>query len=281
MKTAEGFNYVLYTESTGEKAKVGDYITMEMVYRNSKDSVLYDSRINKSPIRFRLEKIPFKGSFEDGLTYLAENDSATFFVPADSMYNYMYKKRSGVVIAQKETGLIPGTLLRFDIKLLNIQGDTEAEQEMLIELSEREKTDRKKFEDYIKGHNITVAPDPAGFYLVMKEKGKGLSVDSGRIVTLEYEGRFLNDSVFDGTDLVGRPYKFISGAGHVIPGWELALKNMHVGDKFTLLVPPKLAFGEEGVRDPKSGLYKIPPYTSLVFDISILSVEDAPAVSGK
>src|SRR5450432_508135 len=93
MKTDSGFKYILYTESNGPKARIGNYITMTMVYKNNNDSVLFDSRSNGKPIRFRLEKIPFKGSFEDGLTYLSTNDSATFYVPADSLYNFLYKLR--------------------------------------------------------------------------------------------------------------------------------------------------------------------------------------------
>jgi FKBP-type peptidyl-prolyl cis-trans isomerase FkpA len=282
MKTADGFKYILYTESNGPKAQIGNYITMVMVYKNSKDSILFDSRIsNKTPIRFRLEKIPFRGSFEDGLTYMSKNDSATFFVPADSLYNYLYKSRGTEIIPQQQTEFIPGTYVTFDIKVLNIQNGTEAEQEMMMDLSKKEKVEKKEFADYLSRKNISVAPDPAGFYLVIHEKGSGEPVDSGKIVTIEYEGRFLNDSIYDGTKQAGHPYKFISGANHVIPGWEMAMKKLHAGDKFSILLPSSLAFGEEGIRNPKNGNYIVPPYTPLVFDIHILSVEDAPSVSGR
>jgi FKBP-type peptidyl-prolyl cis-trans isomerase FkpA len=281
MKTANGFDYILYTESHGAKAKVGDYITLNMVYRNDKDSVLFDSRINKTPIRFRLEKIPFKGSFEDGITNLSINDSATFFVPSDSMYNYMIKSRGVDMPPQAQTGFLPKTFLRFDIKLLNIQNDVQAEEEMMMDLSNKEKSDKKALDEYIRRKNISAAQDPSGYYLIMIENGKGAAIDSGKVVTIDYEGRFLNDSVFDGTKIAGHPYKFVSGANHVIPAWEMAMKKMHVGDKFTIVVPSRLAYGEEGIRNPKTGNYIVPPFKSLVFDIQILDVEELPAVSSK
>jgi FKBP-type peptidyl-prolyl cis-trans isomerase FkpA len=281
MKTTNGFDYILYTESKGAKAKLGDYITLSMVYKNSEDSVLFDSRVQHSPIRFRLEKIPFKGSFEDGITNLSINDSATFFVPSDSMYNYMIKSRNENMPPQDHTGFLPKTFLRFDIKLLNIQNDVQAEEEMMMELSKKEKSDKKALEEYIRRKNITVNQDPSGYYLIMIENGKGEKLDSGKIVTIDYEGRFLNDSVFDGTKIAGHPYKFVSGANHVIPAWEMAMKKMRVGDKFIIVVPARLGYGEEGIQNPNTGKYIVPPFTSLVFDIQILGVEDMPAVSNR
>jgi FKBP-type peptidyl-prolyl cis-trans isomerase len=281
MKTDSGFKYILFTESKGPKVQIGDYVTMIMVYKNSKDSILFDSRKNGMPIRFKLEKIPFPGSYEEGLTYLSENDSARFFVPADSLYNYLYKSRSANTIAQENTGFTKGTFLQFDIKVLKLQTDVQAEEEMLMLIREKEKQERVAIMNYVNLKKIDVAPDSSGYYLFIQKMGKGNSVDSGRVVTIEYEGRFLNDSVFDGTKMSGRPYRFISGAHQVIRGWEMAMKTLHGGDKFTLVLPSRLAYGEEGIKDTQTGNYIVPPLTPLVFDIEILSVEDMLPVSRK
>jgi FKBP-type peptidyl-prolyl cis-trans isomerase len=252
-----------------------------MTYKNEADSILFDSRKNGNPIRFKLDEIPFKGSFEDGLTNISEGDSAAFFVSADSLYKYLYKSHGAESVPQNATGFKPGTFLRFDIKLLKVQTEVQAEEEMMLQMSQREKQEKKSIEEYIKKKNIEVAPDSSGYYLIVREKGNGSSVDSGKVITVEYEGRFLNDNVFDGTKKAGRPYRFISGARHVIAGWEKALKHLHAGDKITLLVPSHLAYGETGIQDPQTGAFLVPPYTPLVFDMEILSVEDAPPVSGR
>ena len=280
MKTNEGFKYRLYTNQQGPKTELGNYVTVEMVYRNSEDSVLFDSRLH-GPIRFRLEKIPFKGSYEDGLTYLSSGDSATFYVPADSMIAYMQNQVESDNAITNLHGIKKGTLLKFDIKLIKIQTETEAEEEILLQLSAKENREKNEIQTYIKKHDFPEKPEADGYYLIIHKEGKGKSVDSGRVVSLQYEGRFLNDSVFDGTGRRGQPYNFISGAHHVIAGWELAMKNMHQGASFTLLVPSSLAYGEAGIRNVQTGTYIVPPFTPLVFDIEIISVEDAPAVSGK
>lgn len=278
MKTDSGFKYILHSDSGGVKPKIGDYVTIKLSYKNDNDSVLFDWSKTGSPIRFQLEKIPFKGSFEDGLTYIGEKDSATFYVPADSLYK-QYFSHTGK--PQSATAFLPGSFLRFNIKLLKVQTPAQAEEEMLLSQIAMEEEERKIINDYIGKNNISVSPDTAGYYLIIKEKGKGERVDSGKVITVEYEGRFLNDSVFDGTKLTGKPYQFISGAQRVIPGWERALKNLNAGDKITLLVPSKLAYGAEGIREEGSVSFLVPPNTPLIFDIDILRVEEMPAVSGR
>ena len=77
-KTASGFTYRVYKNIDGPKPKVGDYVTIHLVNRTADDSILFDSRKAGQPMRFRLERIPFEGSFEEGLTYISPGDSATF-----------------------------------------------------------------------------------------------------------------------------------------------------------------------------------------------------------
>ena len=281
LKTTSGFRYILYTESKNQKVKKGDYVTIEMVYRNDKDSIIYDSRKAKVPLRFELDRIPFLGSFEDGITNLSINDSATFFVPADSLYNYLYNNLSlHEHVPQKETAFTPQSYLKFEIKILNIQSPQDAEVEQEIIQSTEEKNEEKILNKYLYDNGIKEKPDSSGYVLIIKEKGKGETVDSGKVITVQYEGRFLDGKVFDGTKKVGRDYHFLSGAHHVIKGWELAMKNLNAGDKVQLIVPSILAYGKEGIRNSKDGTYIVPPNTPLVFDITILSVEDVPAVSG-
>jgi FKBP-type peptidyl-prolyl cis-trans isomerase len=281
MKTDPGFEYILYTESKGPRIQAGDYVTIEMVYKNDKDSILFDSRQNGKPMRFKLETIPFHGSYEEGLTYLAANDSARFFVPADSLYRYLFRSRTGEAISQEKTGLTPGKFLTFDIKVIKVQTEVEAEEEMQLMISQKLKQEKIDMAGYIQRKNIQAEPDSSGYYLFIRSKGKGPAIDSGKVVIVEYEGRFLNDSVFDGTQKAGKQYRFISGAKQVIPGWERVMKFLHGGDKITLLLPSTLAYGEAGIKNGQTGDYIVPPVTPLVFDIDIISVEEVPAVSRK
>src|SRR5437016_5609074 len=94
-RTESGMKYILYKENSGPKAKAGDFVTVEIIYKTENDSVLFDSRQNRMPMRFQLEKPPFPGSMEEGITYMAAGDSATFFVSADSMVRKVFSKLAG------------------------------------------------------------------------------------------------------------------------------------------------------------------------------------------
>jgi FKBP-type peptidyl-prolyl cis-trans isomerase len=83
-----------------------------------------------------------------------------------------------------------------------------------------------------------------------------------------YTGKFLNGNVFD-TNAGGADLVIIVGGGAYIPGLEEGITYMKEGGKATLLIPSKLAYGT-------SGLYNIPGYTPLLFDIQLVKVIPGP-----
>jgi FKBP-type peptidyl-prolyl cis-trans isomerase len=88
-------------------------------------------------------------------------------------------------------------------------------------------------------------------------------------VTCYYKGQLINGKVFDATE-PGFPANFT--VNQLIPGWTEALELMREGDRWQLVVPANLAYGERGAGDGN-----IPPNQTLVFDLELLSVTPAPA----
>ena len=74
--------------------------------------------------------------------------------------------------------------------------------------------------------------------------GIGAPLQTGKKVFVEYEGRLANGKVFDKSK---KPMKFTLGVGNVIKGWDLGLQGMRVGGQRFLEIPPKFAYGVEGV----------------------------------
>lgn len=68
-------------------------------------------------------------------------------------------------------------------------------------------------------------------------------IEKGKIVAVNYTGKFPNGEVFDSSE--GRdPLKFQVGSGQIIPGFESAIIGKNIGDKVTININPQEAYGE-------------------------------------
>ena len=150
--------------------------------------------------------------------------------------------------------------------LMNLQKATqEAQQAKMI----------AKLEDNLKASEANLAVNAEQEGIVVTESGlqyKVISAGDGAMptatdsVTVHYEGRLFDGTVFDSSIARGEPVTFpVSG---VIPGWTEALQLMPVGSKWQLFIPPNLAYGESGAGG------QIEPNMALVFDVELLAIAE-------
>ena len=96
--------------------------------------------------------------------------------------------------------------------------------------------------------------------------GSGAEAKPGQQVSVHYTGWLTDGKKFDSSVDRGHPFKFMLGAGQVIPGWDKGVAGMKVGGKRKLTIPPQLGYGEHGA----GGV--IPPNATLVFEVELLGV---------
>ncbi len=101
-------------------------------------------------------------------------------------------------------------------------------------------------------------------YQVLHRSESGVSPSAMDQVRVHYTGTLINGDVFDSSVERGQPAEF--GLQQVIPGWTEALQLMEAGDKFRIVLPADLAYGE------MSPSPMIPPYSVLVFEVELLAV---------
>jgi FKBP-type peptidyl-prolyl cis-trans isomerase len=104
--------------------------------------------------------------------------------------------------------------------------------------------------------------------------GTGAEARPGRRVAMHYTGWLYHPDKpsrhgrqFDSSRDRGEPLEFTIGAGEMIAGWDEGIPGMKVGGKRTLIVPPGMAYGRQGMSP------LIPPNATLVFDVELMSVK--------
>ena len=106
----------------------------------------------------------------------------------------------------------------------------------------------------------------AGLKSEARKEGTGPAAKTGDTVSVHYTGTLLSGEQFDSSVDRG-PFDFTLGSGMVIKGWDQGVVGMKKGGKRKLTIPSELGYGERG-----SGA-KIPPNSTLVFEIELLKIK--------
>jgi FKBP-type peptidyl-prolyl cis-trans isomerase len=109
-----------------------------------------------------------------------------------------------------------------------------------------------------------VVTKPDGLMYRIIHNGFGQRPSPQDYATVYYTGKLITGKVFDGTE-EGMPTRF--KVNSLIAGWSEALSLMRVGDKWELVIPSNLAYGETGTPDGA-----VPPNQTLVFEVELMKV---------
>ena len=125
--------------------------------------------------------------------------------------------------------------------------------------------------------NKAVVEQPDGLRYEIVKPGTGAVAKPGQIVSINYTGALVNGQVFDSSTERGQPADLLlqvptaQNPNGIIPGMFEGLQKTGVGGKLKLYIPPSLAYGDEGSQGV------IPPSATLIFEVEIVGVKDAPA----
>ena len=164
--------------------------------------------------------------------------------------------------SDKETALtkeeVQSTLIKFRQEF----------QQKQREIAQRKAQEAAVAEETYLAENATkegVVSLPSGLQYKVITPGDGPSPLKTDKVKVHYKGALIDGTVFDSSNDPGQPASFnVSG---VIKGWTEALLLMQVGSKWELTIPSILGYGTRG----RGG--KIPPNSTLLFELELLSIE--------
>ena len=103
-----------------------------------------------------------------------------------------------------------------------------------------------------------------GILYKVTEQGSGtVSPRLDNVVSVHYRGTLMNGREFDNSYERNCPEAF--RLNQVIEGWQIALQQMHVGDKWVIYIPYTVGYGNRA-----SG--PIPAFSTLIFEVELLGI---------
>ncbi|MFV2039090.1 MAG: FKBP-type peptidyl-prolyl cis-trans isomerase [Acidimicrobiales bacterium] len=223
----------------GPVAASGDFAIMQYVGVSYSTGVEYDASWDRGqPFTFTLGQGQVIQGWDDGIVGMSPNGRRELTIPPDKAYG---EDGSG-------SGAIgPDETLIFMVDLIGVVP------------ADLEKP-------------VVEPPDAPATELVTTDlvEGEGAEIATGSTVSVHYVG--ISQSTGEQFDAswdrgIEQVITFPVGAGQVIPGWDEGLLGMRVGGRREIVIPPDLAYGENG-----AGEGVIAPNETLVFVVDLIAI---------
>ena len=262
-KTENGVEYKIVKASKSPRMpKVGDVMYMNMSYRTEKsDSLLFTSSDLNEDFKMKLSAPSDKGCIEEAFMLLHEGDSAVIKVDAIKFFVKSQGKASIPSFIKK------GDRIVFNVRLKKIVSSLDYANANKDVYQKRIDEENSLINRFLINMNYPLKKTDSGLHILTINKGSGKHPSVGNTVKIDYTAAFIDGSVFDSTLERSEPFSFVIGKKQVILGLEEAVMNMVVGDHCLVIIPFRLAYG-----DQKYGNV-IPPFSTLVFEIELLDAK--------
>ena len=286
-----GLLYTVHKDGGNAKIKEGDFIKIDFIQKNDKDSIL-DATYDHDQARFfPVGKKMYAGDMNDVLTLFGEGDSVTFKINIDTMAFYNKQPRPEQLKDEK--------YLTYTIKIQKVLAKKANEVDSVFQkranefytadlkssMDQKKAAEAGKMKKYAEENNLKLTTTASGLQYVITAPGTGPKPVMGDTAIVDYTGQLTfaktngdKMNVFDTSiqkiakeHMAPNPMKQFApvpiplGEG-IAKGFVEALQLIAKGGKITVIMPSKLGYGEQGGGP-------IPPYAPLVFDIEIKDIK--------
>ncbi|MEM7334287.1 MAG: FKBP-type peptidyl-prolyl cis-trans isomerase [Chloroflexota bacterium] len=243
--TESGLQFEELEAGDGDTPQPGDIVAVHYT-GTLEDGTEFDSSLTRGePIEFPLGQGSVIPGWDEGIGMMQVGDKARLTIPPGLAYG---EAGAGNVIP-------PNATLIFEVELVSIVPPPPTATPLPPPTS----VDDGEFEEADSGLRFAVL-----------QAGDGDMPESGGTVSFHFSG-WLEDGTSIGTSyLGGQPLQITIGREEIMPGWDLALGQMQVGEMSQFIMPPELGLGEVGSPPV------IPPNATLVFEFELLEILPPP-----
>ena len=277
-ETPKGYKYAVVKEGNGELASAGQFMLLNMIFRDGSDSVWNDSRDSEIPMIYPVTQPSAESEgIDEILPLLKKGDSVVFSIPAKVLFEKTWKQPIPEEVDAESN-------FTFNIGVYDILTETQLralEQDFFTKrTSVQLEKDLAQIDAALTASNVEAQRTTSGLRYTILKEGEGANAAPGNEVFIHYAGYLLDGTLFD-TSMEsvarennaltpGRTYEPLSlsaGSGQVIPGWEEAILLMNKGSKMRVWIPSTLAYG------PQSRSALITANSILVFDMEMVDIK--------
>jgi FKBP-type peptidyl-prolyl cis-trans isomerase len=254
-----GYYYQLISFDSDAAYRPNKIAWVGAVFKTQNDSVFWDSYNNLNDCLYLVCDSAEKDNFlKNYISRCSAQDSACLLINTKDFFYQQFKTAAIPYFCRQDS------VVKVSLKVRQIFG---REQFARIQDNLRQK-EEEQIEGYFGSPSaMERAADPQGFFWL--ERRGALSETRpgpGDLLTITYTGYFLNGRLLERS---GTGFEYIYGTpDQVLRGLNYVIGNLKLGESAKIILPSRLAFGENGSSDGS-----VPPYTPLVYEVQLTDIK--------
>lgn len=233
---------------------------LSATFKTQSDSIFWDSFNNMNDKFYvRTDTATTSNLITHYVSRLAALDSVCILLQPKDFFTQQFKSDTIPFFSKTDSCVkiyLKVKQLYSEDEFLKVQHD--------LELNEM----RQIYKFYTTEVEAEAAMDQLGFYWVEKSGPEtGPEIKTGNTISIAYEGYFLNGRFLERS---GKDFEFKYGTpDQVLKGLNYVIAGLKKGQNAKIILPSRLAFGENG---SSNGI--VPPYTPLLYNIKITDIKE-------
>ena len=211
-ETPKGYKFIVAAKGDGKVAQPGEYLVMDMVIKDSNDSVWNDSRNQDVPLVLSIldeESKESEEGIEEIFRLLSKGDSVIYTMTAKDFFEKTWRQ-------PVPPDMDLGTEFSFYMKLNEILDEAGLQELQEGMVAKQLQKDIEIIDAHLAEIGIEAQSTSSGLRYLITEEGSGPNAAVGQQVQIHYAGYLLDGTLFDssmesvarenGSFTEGRPY---------------------------------------------------------------------------